>query len=306
MPYTTTELLADVRRNGMLPATSTTGTADADLLAHADKEMQSRVVPLVLSSREEFYVRSHDVSLTAAVAAYRLPSRAIAGRLRDVQLILSDGTARDLPRIQPEDAPFWGIGSQPYPMAFYMERDSVVLVPTPSTTAAATLRMKYFGRPGFLVATSYAISAIDTSLNTVTVTNGAAVYTTSTPVDLVSASSPFDCLAIDQTPSAAVVAGANVTLTLASLPSALAVGDFVALAGYSPVPQIPVEFHNYLAQRTLCRILQAMGDSEALRNAEADAEQMREAAVSMLTNRVEGAQKKVVGSLLFRRRLGGW
>lgn len=301
MPYTVTELLADVRRSGMLPSTSTTGTADADLLAHANKELQGRVVPLVMSAREEFFVRSSDTSLVASQSRYRIPSRAIGGKLRDAQLILSDGSVRDLPRIQPEDAPAYG-SAVAFPVAFYVERDAVVLVPTPSSSGAATLRMKYFCRPNALAATGYAISAINTGTKTVTVTNGGGVFTTSSVVDIISGTSSFDCLAVDQTPSAAVIAGSNVQLTFAALPDGLAVGDYVATAEQSFAPQIPAELHSYLAQRVVCRVLQAMGDTEGLRNAEADAEQMKKDALLLLSNRVEGAARKVVGTLLWRRR----
>lgn len=302
MPYTTTDLLADVRRSGMLPTNTSTGTANADLLAHANKELQGRVVPLVLSTREEFYVRSSSSSLVADRSSYRIPSRAIGGKLRDVELVLSDGTVRNLPRIPPEDAPAFGSAKATYPSAFYMERDAVVLVPTPSTSAAATLRMKYFGRPGTLVATGYTISAIDSAQNKVTVTNGAGIFSTFSVVDIISASSAFDCLAIDQTPLTAVISGVDVVLGFSSLPTGLALGDYVANATESALPQIPAELHGYLAQRTLCRVLQALGDTEALRAAEADAEQMRKDALLLLSNRVEGEPKKVVGGLLWRRK----
>ena len=48
MAYTVTDFLADVRREGMLPATSADGTATADILAQAQYELESRL--LVASS----------------------------------------------------------------------------------------------------------------------------------------------------------------------------------------------------------------------------------------------------------------
>lgn len=302
MPYTTTKLLADVRRSGMLPNTATVGTSDTDILAHADKEIQCRIVPLVMSVREEFCVRSKDTALVSGQSAYRIPSRAIGAKLRDVLLAFSDGTTRNLARLSPEEAQNYSPTSSPYPAGFYLEQNSVVLVPTPNSSGAASLRLKYFVRPNALVATGYTIGSIDTALSKVLVTNGSGIFSTFSTVDIISAKSPFDSLAIDQTPTAANISGADVYLTFASLPDGLALGDYVADAEQSAVPQVPLEFHNYLYQRTLCRVLQSIGDTEGLAAAERDAEKMREDALTLLANRVEGEPKKVVPSLLYNRR----
>lgn len=310
MPYTTTELLADVRRSGMLPSSTSTGTADADLLAQADKEMQIRVVPLVMSTREEFYVRSQNYTLTASQSAYRIPPRAIGAKLRDVELVFSDGSAHSLPRISPEDAPAYGSATTAaYPSAFYVERDSIVFVPTPSTTSG-TARLKFFARPSRLVAVS---ATATPTVATVTVnysssgrtriTHSASGTTLATGTwDAVRAKSGFEhsLFGVTVTHSGA----GYIEIADADCPSGFTTannaGDYISAEDTTPVLQCPVELHNFLAQRVLCRILQAIGD-DLLPAAEADAEEMRKAALQLLSNRVEGEPKKIVGSLLNRR-----
>ena len=89
----------------------------------------------------------------------------------------------------------------------------------------------------------------------------------------------------------------------ATLPGAAAL-----VAAEAPVVQLPPELHNLLYQRTLCRVLQSIGDLQALQAAEADAAQMEKDAVGIIANRVEGEAKKVVGRLLSRprARVGRW
>jgi hypothetical protein len=82
----------------------------------------------------------------------------------------------------------------------------------------------------------------------------------------------------------------------------------VSAAETSSVVQVPPELQMVLNQRVLCRVLQSIGDLEALSAAEANAAQMERDAVGLIANRTEGEPKKVVGRLLSqpRRRLGYW
>lgn len=95
-PCLTSDLLTDVRRSGMLPDSAPSGVSDADILAAASKEMWSRLVPLVLSVREEFYVQQSTQALVANQQLYRIPPRAIGTKLRDVYLVQSNGSQQRL------------------------------------------------------------------------------------------------------------------------------------------------------------------------------------------------------------------
>ena len=107
MAWTTTQLLAHIRRVASLPVSSTqAGLTDADLLAHADAQLQASLVPLVSASRDEHAIHFVDISTTAEYV--RLPPRVAAGHLRDVTMTVAGNTGRQsLPRLEPEDAADW-------------------------------------------------------------------------------------------------------------------------------------------------------------------------------------------------------
>lgn len=320
----TSDLLADVRRSGMLPDSTPSGVADADILAHANKELQSRLLPLVNSVREEFYVQPQTQALVANQQFYRIPGRSIGNRLRDVLIQQSDGTLTNLVRLTPEAyAELQTTVPGPYPWAFYLESDSVMLVPTPSAVPTGSLLFKYILRPNFLV-----VSSNDTTPRVSTVTNNGNGTTTithtgtatfdaaaNTSLDIVSVKPPFRTVMISTTPSA--VATGSITVATSALPSDFTTANFggganhgavLSAAETSSVVQLPPELHNLLYQRTLCRVLQSIGDLEALQAAEANAQQMERDAVGLIANRTEGEPKKVVSRLLFqpRRRYGRW
>jgi hypothetical protein len=82
------------------------------------------------------------------------------------------------------------------------------------------------------------------------------------------------------------------------IPKDLEVGDFMPLAGETPIPNVPTELHMVLAQRVAQRVLEALGDSEGLNNATAKVAEMEMKLTSMMDNRVEGAPRKIVNRAL--------
>lgn len=320
MPWLSSDLLSDVRRSGMLPDSAPSGVSDADILAHANKELQSRMLPLVNSVREEFYVQSQVVPLVANQQFYRIPGRSIGNRLRDVQLQLSDGSLQNLTRIAPEAVPeMSSVTPAVTPFGYYLESDSVMVVPTPSA-ASASLVMKYLLRPGWLITHNDSQSP---HVTTVTDLGGGLkriAYTGNhnfgtNRLDIVSLKPPFRTVMIGVVPVAASMGQIDVNasdlpsdFTTANFGGGANVGAVVSLAENTPVIQLPPELQMVLNQRVLCRVLQSIGDLEALSAAEANAAQMERDAVGLIANRTEGEPKKVVGRLLSqpRRRLGYW
>lgn len=288
--YTTTALLASIKRRGMLPSTAQT-LSDSDFLAIATEELQLYITELLLSVREEFLVVTSDRAVTVGTATYALPSRATAEALRNV--LCDDGTGlfRPLPRVEEERASDFGsqAGS---PAGYYLQDDSIILVPTPAK--ATTLRLAYFRRPSALVlpAATAKISSIDGPRTTVTTTAAVpTTFTVGTTLDIVDAQPGFRSPAVDVTISSTPD---STHLVLSSaLPATVTVGMYVSLAGESPVPQVPVELHPLLAQRTTFSALEALGDRQAPQY-EKICERMRVTALRILTPRVAGASKYLV------------
>ncbi len=306
MAYTADDLLVEVRRAGSLPATATTGTADSDILAHADSEIRDTLVPLLLSTREEYYERVIDTTVAAGTAAYRLNKRVAHSRVNTVQWVGTDGSTANLARIEPKRTAELATGvSTGQPWAYYMEGSRVVLFPTPGSTG--TLRIRAFVRPGRLALSaalgSFAVSAVSGSY-VLTITGHS--YTTSTPVDVIAGTPSFEHLALDTYPTATSTA-TTITLAATAFNSAPSVGDYVVAPDTTPFIQLPVEMHPALIELTTARLLRSLGKlSEAQAHGD-DAKRLVELAVNTLTPRTEAHDRKIVGGPMWRKyTLGMW
>jgi hypothetical protein len=287
--YTTVGLLASIRRRASIPTTSTTGSADADLLAYVNEELQLHMTAQLVEVREEYYLRHSDTLLTSG-PVFRIPERAIAGALRNVQLL--DSASKpvfQLSRLSQEKLPEYSRSSQT--IGYLVEGNNIRLYPSASWGGATYVRLSYFERPSEVVAVgngARAIQVINTGTNQVTISSTTG-FTTATKVDFIRATPGFETISIDATPTGVL----STVLTFSSLPSGLAVGDYVSLAKTSPVPQLPAEFYPILAQRVAVRFLAAINDTAQLYVARGELVRM-EAAVGILTSpRVEGGPRKI-------------
>lgn len=313
MAWTTTDLLQDVRRRGMLPTATATGTTDSDLLEHANNEMASRLVPLVASVNEEFYVQTKDVSIVSGRAAYRMPNRNAGGKLRDVSYVLG-ATLNPLARIEPEMLSQWILNPAGTPFGFYLEAGAINLLPQPQS--AGVIRMKYFVRPGRFTntATDYGVvTSVSYSGNSVTIGFSGSLSTSNgSSYDVIAFRPPFEYLVTDGVASGS--GAGTVTLTVSSpttpapdLSPNIAVGDYITKQDLSPIMQLPVELQSLLAQRTVCAVMEAFNFTEKLENAERVYARMEQAALSLLAPRVDGSPKKMRGLLNPLNNFGiGW
>lgn len=291
--WTTAGLLEDIRQKAYLPDAHPSFT-DTILLNMADRELRDTIMPHILDRREDYYVVYHDFAITANQQRYRLPSRAHFGLLRDASILASDGRlTADLKLASVEQVEYFAaITSDATGIGLYaLEGDTVVLLPTPSTTDGSTLRLRYYRRPSKLTAAAsghcVAITAINGNVLTLGASHG---FTTSSVCDLVQANPGFDVLDFDQTLSAT----ASTTVTWpTTVPSDLAVGDYVCIANETPVPQVPAEFHSVLAQAVACKVLEQLRD-DRLGAAVTKLGRDLEAAAGGITPRNHGAARKIV------------
>jgi hypothetical protein len=279
-------LVDSLKRRGLIPTADETFNA-TDFYALIDEETRTYILPILREVHEEFLHVRYDSDIVSGQAAYPFPPRCAA---EAVKMILLDPNADGswgppLARIEPEKAVGIGGGGVG---SYYLEDDCAVLSPTPNASGG-TLRFVHFNRPNHVVAATAAaeVTTINTGTGEVTLrladqTAGVpATFTSSELYDLIKGTPGFRTLAIDQ---AATVAS-NI-LTFATLPSRLAVGDFVALAGQSPVAQVPAEFHPLLAQRVMFVCLDAMSPRESAK-AELTLEKMEQKVRGMFMNRTE-------------------
>lgn len=267
--YTVTALLASLKRRGMLPSTAE-ALSDTDYLDFCNEEMMAYIVPTMMSTMEEYFVRIEDFDISTNTQSYYIPYRAMGGNLRLVQLNQNgqtNATWVSIPRIEPEREQDYSYGAGS-PVGYLIRNNAVVLLPLPAQPNGI-LRLQYFIRPNNLVATTAVgtITAITPGSETTTVTcsNIPSTFTTAKQYDLIKAIPGFDTLSFDLNASA-VVTGANGTITFSdasAVSDSLAIGDYVCLATESPVAQIPYELHALLAQRVAFKAQEALGDPRA-------------------------------------------
>ena len=278
------ELLTDIRDRGSIPSADMRFT-DAKLLAAATRELVDVIAPLLVESQTERMVYLSEVAVTAGTASYRLPSRALAGRWQSVGWKGSgDSVWARLRQAAPEAYYLQSDTATGTPTSFFVRDNVLILQPTPAQ--AGTLRVPYYMRPNTLVAASAA--GVISSLTTTTATVGfvPAGFTSGATYDVVRGTPGFETLVVGVT---ATLAGSVLTFSSA-LPTgtlAPAVGDYVCLAGQSPVAQCPVELRALLATRAARRALKSVNEPSQAAMLDADVEELTAVARALLAPRVD-------------------
>jgi hypothetical protein len=284
--FDTTRLIAQVTLKGALPDGR---FSDQEILDLASDALIGEIAPMLIASREEYYIQTKDHSVVAATASYAIPYRAVGSTLREVKLI-QDSKIIDLFRFDPEDITSTASGPV---QGFYLAGNNIVLYPTPDSSGD-TLRLTYFVRPSTLVPVNETarITAIAGNVLTASIPTS---WTTSSVLDLVQGTSGFSLKAMDLACNA--VSSSEITL-VGTLPSDLAVGDYVTLAGESCFPHIPADAQQLLMHLTVVACLEAMGDQSNLPIAMKRAEGLRQSFAMLLTSRIQGSPRKFISNLI--------
>lgn len=150
--YTSNGLIEAVKRKISVPLTQVTFN-DQNILNFAYEELMLEQVPSILQFHEEYLVYKLDIDLIPNQSRYAIPDRAIGMRLRDVFYIDVSGQICQMSRISPDDRNFYEISAGPirYPIHYYVENNSIILVPKVSSNPVGHLQMSYYLRPNSLV-----------------------------------------------------------------------------------------------------------------------------------------------------------
>lgn len=293
MSWTTADLLTAIKNSQMFPDASSNSLSSSSLLQFATEELYITVLPMILGIREKYYEKYSDTAYTTSTTYLNIPARSVGGTLSVVQYIV--GT--DVRSLEPIDpGTIATTQSSNEPSNFYFENNTIVFYPPPAASNG-TVRMRYFQRPNRLEQTSNCAQ--------ITAFNSGTGVATCTPVSTWTTANIFDF--IPQTASQATpynlgsvisaVSATTMTFTLTAAQAALVtVGDWIALAEYTPVPEVPFELQSVLMQATCCRGLAALNDQTALVSAKAILKEYMEAATKLLTPRDQGGNKRVVSS----------
>jgi len=303
---TTSALVNTIMRRALIPTDQSTFTSD-DIQDIMNEELGIHVLPMLIRAHEEYSVIDEDVPLTSDTSRYKIPYRAVGNKLREVQYVDSSGSPFEMTRVSLEDRPETqrGYTNNRY-MQFYLQDDNVVLLN--DQLSSGSLRMSYYVRPNTLVKDNRAGIITNVAKGaTQTVFTLAAFpdhFSSTTVFDFIQGKSPnkikaFD-ITVDSLDSVALTLTFNnsdlTAVDLAgSTPKELTflIGDHIMKESETIVPQLPTELHPILAQRTAVKLLEALGDTEGMRNAQQELERMEYNANTLIENRAEGSPQKI-------------
>lgn len=280
--YLASVLVDAVRETGQLPRSDESSTT-SKIIGIMNREQRLYLTSLLLRAREEYHVATVTVTVTAGTSAYAIPSRAVAAGLKSVELVVAGGN-RILNPIAPETATTYGsAGTGDY----YLQGNSLVLL---NSGASGSLLVKYFRRLNKIVpaAETAEIASINTTTKAVTLVSRPSTMTGSATYDFIKGTPHFDVLDIDL---AATQVGLVLTFAVA-LPASLAVGDYVALAGETPICNAALELQDVLVMRAVFKYLRGNKDPAAA-EAKADADEAEKDALSIICPRVETDTKPI-------------
>jgi len=315
MAWTTTQLLAHIRRVASLPTSSTmAGYTDADLLTHADAALQGRVAPLVANARDEHAISTADVAVAAGQTTVRLPPRVASGRLRDVTMLSSDGTSYvSVPRLEPEDVAIGGMSVPTSPQSIAVVVQAGFLRILPVSTQALTLRISYVRAPSTLalVATCTAVTGLTVASVQLTATHAGTLAAGNWDFVLVSNGDTLGDSVATIVPALGSTTFLNTQLSpmfsqvQAEATRYVAEGVFLCPAGTTCIVPLPDAVSPLLAYRAAISMMQAIGDDEGAGRSERIADRMVQQLVPLRAERIEG-EPQVVRPTFQNRGRGRW
>lgn len=280
MRYDTTQLMADVIRMAKIPAGSSYRTAST-LLGIISEAMDELLVPEAIKVSGGHLMGYADTTLVEGQSRYRFPARAV--RPERLMVVNSDGDSLGSLRLANGELVDEVLAGRCPPgdaVGYWCPENSHAVVVFNGSTGGTALRFYYRRQPSQLVEVGSQYAATLTSFSTVgsnyqcTVEFGASgsrtgfVAAVGAPtnslVDVVSHLPGFESNGDDIDPSgfgASFGTTLTVLLPVASFRSPPLVGNYVTLAGYSPVPQLPPALHGALKAYATSAVLDEMGNT---------------------------------------------
>lgn len=309
--YTTTSLVANIKRRITLPDAQNL-YSDADLIAFAGDELSSSIEPIVHSVQQEYWVVQTDVPLVQNQTNYTIPVRGITNGLRLITLVDSANNEIMFPLLRPENTASSYNWLSPYSTAtlcgFTLQDDHIVMFPqTIVTNPTMSVRFRFERQPNQLCATTDAAQITSITGNIATVNTIPSDWTTSLTFDIIKGTITFVSKGDDLTITGLDTGTSQITFTNA-IPSTVVVGDWIAVAGTSPIAQIPYQMFPYLAQCVAVLALAGLGDTQSLADAKNTQKMMKEDVLKLLQPRDMGNVQTVVnrGGLFESGSYWGW
>lgn len=290
---TSSSLITSIKRRGQIPTSQKT-FKDDDFLDLANEEIIVSIVPELLDKHEDYLLRTDEVSVIPSKNRYKIPHRAIGGKLYDLAWKDTSGTIFEMTRIPKSHISDYNTQTtHATPRAYYIESNEVFIVSSMGSTGGSLLFM-YYIRPNELVSENRVgtITAIDVNTGILTLDIVPSIFSTNLKFDLLQLDTPHKTLGMDLV--ATSITASYIQFSPGSLPDDLQIGDMVAKAQECIIPQIPSEMHTMLAQRVVERVLESIGDQNGATLSKVKNQEYETKLNSLINNRVENSPKKII------------
>lgn len=287
MAITSDDLVDGIKKRVTVPASQAL-ISDADIRSIANTMIKGRMVPLIESLSQEYFVTTSDVDVVAGQSDYSIPYRAIGRKLRELKIIDAQNNVRNMALIALEDAQMYQTST--LMIGFYYRGDKIIVVPDVQDNIEVdqVLRMWWYSPPNDLCAvTSAALvtSIVGSTVNCLTVpseVSGAAA------VDFIQGRSGNAIYGFDVTPSS-TTASSVIFSSADDIPEALAAGDYISAAQTSPVVNwLPNESQPLLESYAAQRVCQRIGDFDGAKAIESDISAEEKSLKLLLEPRIDG------------------
>ena len=294
-PYITDNLIPTLRLLPLMPSVQAL-FSDENLLTIMTFEMTSKIIPLIDNQAEEYFITVDDIPYSTSQTVFSIPSRALAGKLRAVSFVDSNNNEVRIPRLRLEDimsnVNATGLAINPALWGFYLKNNKVILYLGSTNGGSSSfqfLRLRYVRQPNQLVLSSACGEVTEIAGDVVTVDSIPSTFTTSETYDLIQNSPQmFESLLDGGTITAINTLTKEITFTAGTVPTELAVGDWVCLVNQSPIPQIPYSpGFDLLLQLSAAKCLEIHGDTQGFNVAMSQAADMKNYFISVITPRVD-------------------
>lgn len=307
------DLLEETKLRAFTPE-SQVSLSDAQILRILDRIIQLKIIPLIESTNQNYFVTTEEEDLVAGVREYSIPARSVGRTLRDLKMGGVNSTTDEIenlcnvPLIDISDEQYYQ--SQSYSMkncGFYFFGDKIKLVPkVPTQIQALRLQKWYRIAVSSMVLSDAAMLVQSVSDPDVIVSSVPDGYEAGVLVDFIQGESGCSILGMD----AAItnVSGTTITFAADTIPLTLQAGDWISLAGTSPVvTMIPNEAESLIQTLGAQRILKILGDSEGAKDLTEDMQEEMKYLLQMLQPRIDGEPIVIINrNGLLRSRVGSY
>jgi hypothetical protein len=299
-PIIASRLIRSVRNRALIP-TDTSTFQDEDILDILNEEVTQGLLSTIMVLNEEHMVDHIDIPIDSSEdlsGGIDIPERAVGNKLREVSYI-REGNVYELSRISLEEISDFRNDYDRYNYnldLFYVEGNKVKFIS--NKVNADFIRMYFYMMPNDIVKEdecSEVFSIVDNGDGTTTLnmTSVPDAFSNLPTMDIVGAKVPNKIKKFDINPISVNRTQKTIKFNTSDIDGVIEKGDFVCQQFTSPYLNMPTEMHSLLAQRAAIYILEALGDTEGLRNAMMRLQQMETSIQTILEDRVEGAPQKI-------------